>query len=144
MVDEAEIRAWFEENGLQVAPANMPNTDFSLSFRMPSGLQLLIQRPHGRFDFCVVSCGVGIDSEQQRRLQPNAREFLRSLRHDLLLKGVVFQFNQPGEGVIPTSVGVARELYDDGLSKNLFMKSVGEVQEAALLVILTVQQFATD
>lgn len=144
MVDEAKIRVWLQECGLPLSSGEVPNADYSVGFKMPSGLQMVVQRPKNRKDLVVVTCGINIEPAQKAKLQRQATEFLWTIRRDFLMKGVLFQFTPPDEGKIPDVVGIASEIYEDGLSKQAFMRGVYDVHNAVLVLILTIRRYIGD
>lgn len=140
MTLEQRIREWLQENGTPVSAVHAPGATFALSFKLPSGFQVVVQQPGGRHDFLVVSCVVNIDPQHREKLKSRADEFVWNIRHDLLNTGVAFELEPPGYP-LPSSVELLSDLYEDGLNKNLFMRRVSDVSNAAALLMLTIEKY---
>jgi hypothetical protein len=137
---EQTVRRWLRETHLETADIAAPNTNFSVGFKYPSGIQLVAAQPKGRNDMVVVSCGLTIDTASKKSLKSHARDFVWNLRRDLLLSKLNFQL-APADADVPDTVGISVELYQDGLNKNVFMRGAQDVHSGAILVILITRKF---
>ncbi len=66
--------------------------------------------------------------------------FLQDLRFELLLAGHSFQF-LPAEGT-PNQIAVAAQIWEDGLTKDAFMRVMQQVVNGLILIVWSAEEGA--
>jgi len=138
------LQTWTAQDGIFRQSVPDPSTEFNLALEYPSGSgrAVHIVQPKGRDDLIIVVSSVRIAAEHKARLDslsPSERtKFLYDLRMGLIFRQTTFQFIPSLED--PAEVRFARSIYLDGLTKNLLVESLNEVNQCFLFVAWKFQE----
>ncbi|ADC64754.1 Protein of unknown function DUF2299 [Ferroglobus placidus DSM 10642] len=138
------VRDWLVEEGIYKDRVTDENADHHFIAEVPpsSGQLIDIIFPKSREDLVAIVSGVKLSDEHHARLMSlkaeKRDEILWKMRFDLLFLPTGFQILPSAEN--PQIFQFVRELYFDGLNKNLFIEAVNQVYRCKLFVIWTMQR----
>lgn len=141
-----KVRDWLVEEGIYKDKIADENADYHFLAEIPPNSRQFIDIvfPRNRDDMVVVASGIKLSDEHYRSLMglsaEKRDEVLWKMRFDLLFLPTGFQILPDANN--PQLFQFTRELYFDGLNKNLFMDAVKQVHRCKLYVIWTMQRIS--
>jgi hypothetical protein len=141
---QEKIKSWLVQEGLFKEELSSENLYFQLAAEFPakSGRHLSIIQPRDHEDMIVVFSRIRLADSHQKALSampPKDREHLLwKMRYDLLFQDASFEI-EPGGGDLQ-SIRFTREIYYDGLTKNMLMQAVRENFKCELYVVWKFQE----
>jgi len=148
MKDEVarKVREWLVDEGIYKDKVADENADYHYIVETPPNSRQYIDVvfPKNRDDMIVIASGIKLSNEHYRSLMslnPEKRnELLWEMRFTLLFLPTGFQILPNVNN--PQLFQFTRELYFDGLTKNLFMDAVKQVHRCKLYVIWMMQKIS--
>lgn len=148
MKDEVakKVREWLVEEGVYKDKVADENADYHFIAEIPPNSRQYIDVvfPKNRDDMVVIASGIKLSDEHYHSLMalnPDRRnELLWEMRFTLLFLPTGFQILPNVND--PQLFQFTRELYFDGLNKNLFMDAVKQVYRCKLYVIWMMQKIS--
>lgn len=139
---EERLVNWLDQEGLTHRRIEVPGSRFNLEVRHPTGLLYNVaQRTHPS-DAVTVTGSIVFPDKFQRTLEKALRAkrltFLQDLRFDLLTAGHTFQF-LPADGT-PKQVVILGQVWEDGLTKDSFMRLMQHVVNGLILVVWSFEE----
>ena len=140
------VRDWLVEEGIYKDKIADENADYHYVAEVPPNSRQFIDIvfPKNRDDMVIVASGIKLSEEHYRSLMSlsseKRNELLWQMRFTLLFLPTGFQILPSVSD--PQLFQFTRELYFDGLNKNLFMDSVKQVHRCKLYVIWTMQKIS--
>ncbi len=140
-----KVRNWLVEEGIYKDKVADDGADYHFVAEFPpNSMQYIdVVFPKNRDDMVVVAAGIKLSDEHYRALMsltPEKREELMwDIRFRLLFLEAGFQIIPDASD--PQVFQFTRELYFDGLNKNLFMDAMKLVQRCMLFIIWTMQKY---
>ncbi|MET1123740.1 MAG: DUF2299 family protein [Archaeoglobaceae archaeon] len=138
------VRTWLVEEGLykdRIAD-DAAKAHFLAELPPNSGQVIDVIFPKNRDDMVVIASGVKLAEEHYRALMSMSRErreeIMWDIRFSLLFLETGFQILPSAED--PQIFNFTRELYFDGLNKNMFMDSLKQVYRCKLFVVWKMQR----
>jgi len=139
-----KVRDWLVEDGIYKDKVADATADYHFVAEFPPNSRRYIDVifPKNRDDMVVVAAGVKLSEEHYRSLislsKEKREELLWEIRFKLLFLETGFQILPSSED--PRIFQFNRELYFDGLNKNVFMDAVKQVYRCMLFIIWTMQK----
>jgi hypothetical protein len=141
---QEKIKTWMVQEGLFKEELQAENLYFQIAAEFPakSGRHLSIIQPKDHEDMIVVFSRIRLADSHQKALSampPKERErLIWQMRYDLLFHDSSFEM-EPGGGDL-MSIRFTREIYYDGLTKNLLMQAIRENFKCELYVVWKFQE----
>jgi len=146
MKDEVakKVREWLVEEGVYKDKVADGAADYHFVAEFPPNSRQFIDVifPKNRDDMVIVAAGIKLSDEHYRSLMALSKE-----RRDDILWEIRFKllFLETGFQILPNASDpqvfqFTRELYFDGLNKNLFMDSLKQVHRCMLFIVWTMQR----
>ncbi len=138
------VREWLVDDGIYKDKIPDENADYHFLAEIPpgSGQYIDVVFPKNRGDMVIIASGVKLADEHYRSLMSLAderrEELLWDIKFKLLFLATGFQILPSAED--PQIFQFTRELYFDGLNKNIFMDSLKQVYRCKLFIIWTMQK----
>jgi hypothetical protein len=139
-----KVREWLVEDGLYKDKVTDENADFHFLAEIPPNSRQFIDVvfPKNRDDMIVIASGVRLADEHYSALMSLSSERREELLWDIRFK---LLFLETGFQIVP---GVqdprifqfTRELYFDGLNKNVFMDALKQIYRCKLFIVWTMQK----
>jgi len=143
-----KIQNWLTQEGLFKEMVQEENLCFHIAAEYPagSGRHVSILQPKNHEDMIVVFSRIRLAEEHQKAiaaLPPKEKDrLLWQMRYDLLFQESSFEM-EPGKGEMQ-SIRFTREIYYDGLNKNMLMEAVRENFKCELYVVWKFQEVFGD
>ena len=141
---QEKIKTWLVQEGLFKEEVQAENLYFQLAAEFPaqSGRHLSIIQPKNHEDMIVVFSRIRLADAHQMALSampPKEKDrLLWQMHYDLLFQDSSFEI-EPG-GCDLQSIRFTREIYYDGLTKNLLMQAIRENFKCELYVVWKFQE----
>ncbi len=141
-----KVREWLVEEGIYKDRITDENADYHFIAEVPPDSRQYIDVlfPKNRYDMVVVASGIKLADEHYRSLMSMSserrNELLWEMRFTLLFLPTGFQILPNVND--PQLFQFTRELYFDGLNKNIFMDAVKQVHRCKLYVIWKMQKIS--
>jgi hypothetical protein len=141
-----KVREWMVEEGIYKDKIADENADYHFIAEVPPNSRQFIDIvfPKNRDDMVVIASGIKLSEEHYRSLMTlsfdRRNELLWEMRFTLLFLPTGFQILPNVND--PQLFQFTRELYFDGLNKNLFMDAVKQVHRCKLYVIWMMQKIS--
>ena len=138
------VRDWLVEDGIYKDRVADENADYHFLVEVPpgSGQYIDVVFPKNRDDMIVIASGVKLADEHYRALmslsEDRREELLWEIKFKLLFLPTGFQILPNVKE--PQIFQFTREIYFDGLNKNLFMDSIKQVYRCKLYIIWVMQK----
>ncbi len=137
------ILKWCEEEGFAVDQSTVDGVDFACQVYVRDARQFraTLARSSGETKV-VAATGIRFDDTMRSRLLALDPERLASVMVDLawLMNSHPVSFELTRDGAVPSSVLIAKPIYDDQLSKTSLMSAIADLRRIANLVILQVEK----
>jgi hypothetical protein len=129
------IRGWLLEEEWTVRQETVPDADWALVADNGIGVKVNVRQPLGRSGVAQLLGSIALDEDGQGKLMTMKPEERKDLLWDLrfLLLGLGVDFG--GLDEVPTRIVVALQIYEDGLTKDSFLRRIGQVNNATLAVV---------
>ena len=146
MKDEVarKVRDWLVDEGIYKDKIADENADYHFIAEMPPNSRQFVDVvfPKNRDDMIVIASGVKLSDEHYRSLmglgEQKREEILWEIRFRLLFLETGFQILPSAQD--PQIFQFTREVYFDGLNKNLFMDALKQVHRCKLFIIWMMQK----
>lgn len=141
-----KVRDWLVEEGIYKDRVADENADHHFIAEVPPNSRQFIDVvfPKNRDDMVVIASGIKLSDEHYAQIMSldaeKRNELLWEMRFTLLFLPTGFQILPNAEN--PQLFQFTRELYFDGLNKNLFMDALKQVHRCKLFVIWTMQKIS--
>jgi hypothetical protein len=134
---QTKIQRWLMQEGWKIGEDQHPQASWLLTATDGMGRPILIVQPLQPADRIDIQASVGVSAEHLEGLKAlkemEVQEFLISIRHNLLLLGV--DSVEIGETpYLPQQIVLSQRIFDDGLSKDIFLQRVHQVMRALATV----------
>jgi hypothetical protein len=139
-----KVKTWLIQEGLFKEEIQVDNLYFQLAAEFPpqSGRHLSVIQPKNHEDMIVVFSRIRLADSHRfaiSSMQPKDREqLLWKMRYDLLFQDSSFEI-EPGASDLQ-SIRFTREIYYDGLTKNMLMQAIRENLKCELYVVWKFQE----
>jgi Uncharacterized conserved protein len=137
------ILTWCEEEGFAADQTTIEGVDFACKVYVHDNPQfrVMVTRSPGETKL-VAATGIRFDDAMRLRLLALDPEAMASVMVDLawLMNSHPVSFEVNRDGMVPSSVLIAKPIYDDQLSKTSLMSAIAELRRIANLVILQLEK----
>lgn len=137
------ILTWCEEEGFAVDQPTIEGVDFACQVyvRDDPQFRVMVTRSPGGTKL-VATTGIRFDDTMRSRLLAIDPEAVASVMVDLawLMNSYPVSFELKRDGMAPSSVLIAKPIYDDQLTKTSLMSAIAELRRIANLVILQLEK----
>ncbi|HYA57680.1 MAG TPA: DUF2299 family protein [Thermoplasmata archaeon] len=139
---EARLTRWLDEEGLTHRRVDVQGMRFALEVKSHTGLTYNVGQQVPPSDAIAISGSIILPDKFKNTFEraPKRKRllFLQDLRFDLLLAGHTFGFNPPTG--TPNQIVVGAQVWEDGLTKDSFMRAMQQVVNGLVLVVWSVDE----
>ncbi|WP_202318813.1 DUF2299 domain-containing protein [Archaeoglobus neptunius] len=139
-----KVRDWLVEEGIYKDKIADENADFHFLAEVPPNSRQFIDVifPKNREDMLVIASGIKLSDDHYRSVMSlgdaKREELLWEIRFKILFLETGFQILPNARD--PQLFQFTREIYFDGLNKNLFMDAIRQVHKCKLFIIWMMQR----
>lgn len=136
-IDEEQVRNWLMEEDMLRERIYDENANFHYIINFPSNNTMDIINPKTKEDVLIIGCATEVSQEEQEIIKSTSKdinqEFIWNVRFSLNEMLLDFELEHPNDQL--TRFIITEDIFEDGLSKHVLIKSIKKVFKGKLQCI---------
>ncbi len=136
-IDEQQVRNWLLEEDILRERIYDENANFHYIINFPSNNTMDIINPKTKEDVLIIGCATEVSQEEQEIIKSTSKdinqEFIWNVRFSLNEMLLDFELEHPNDQL--TRFIITEDIFEDGLSKHVLIKSIKKVFKGKLQCI---------
>ena len=136
-IDEEQVRNWLMEEDIIREKIYDENANFHYIINFPNNNAMDIIQPKSKEDVLLIGCATEVSQEEQNIIKGSSKkinqEFIWKIRFALNEMLLDFELEHPNDQL--TRFIITEDIFEDGLSKHVLIKSIKRVFKGKLQCI---------
>ena len=143
MIDETIIQKWLVEENLLKNKIPDENSTFHYIINYPENHSMDIIQPLGKPDLILIGCATEIAQEQREQMKNSKKQeredYIWDIRYTLNTQLLDFNLQIENNNELKQFI-ITDKIYEDGLNKNTFIKTIEKVFKSKIQCIWKLEQ----